>query len=237
MDRPYVVCHMLTSLDGRIDGEFFSAPECLPAVRAYGELRARFDCSATLYGRTTMLGGFADGLVGALPEGRERFPREDWRAQVEAENYIVSLDPEGTLRFNGSFIERRGRPKAHGIEALTERVSDGYLACLRRQKVSYLFAGEDRIDFPLLLRKLQERFGIARLMIAGGGQTNWSFTREGLIDELSVVIAPLADGGTHAATLFDRMDDLPPHKPAAFSLQAVERLDGDALWLRYARKE
>ena len=36
---PYVVCHMLASLDGRIDGEFFSAPETTPALNAYGKLR------------------------------------------------------------------------------------------------------------------------------------------------------------------------------------------------------
>lgn len=27
MNKPFVVCHMLASLDGKIDGEFFSAQE------------------------------------------------------------------------------------------------------------------------------------------------------------------------------------------------------------------
>lgn len=48
MNRPYVICHMLTSLDGKIDGAYMSAPECAPALTAYGNLRGVFRCQATL---------------------------------------------------------------------------------------------------------------------------------------------------------------------------------------------
>lgn len=27
IDRPYVICHILSSIDGRIDGDFFDAPQ------------------------------------------------------------------------------------------------------------------------------------------------------------------------------------------------------------------
>lgn len=57
MERPFVVCHMLTSLDGKIDGTFFGVPETVPAIKAYGELRSFYGCQATLYGTTTMLAG------------------------------------------------------------------------------------------------------------------------------------------------------------------------------------
>lgn len=38
MNRPYVVCHMLTSLDGKIDGSFFGSPETEPALAEYGNI-------------------------------------------------------------------------------------------------------------------------------------------------------------------------------------------------------
>ena len=57
MEKPFVVCHMLTSLDGKIDGAYMSTPECGPALQKYGELRGFYGCDATLYGTTTMLGG------------------------------------------------------------------------------------------------------------------------------------------------------------------------------------
>ena len=78
---------------------------------------------------------------------------------------------------------------------LTEQVSNNYLSYLRGLDILYIFAGEQQIDCKLLLHKLKTLFGIQKLMISGGGLTNWSFIQENLIDELSLVIAPVADGG------------------------------------------
>lgn len=50
MNRHCVICHMLTSVNGKIDGDFFSAPECAAALTEYASLREAFECSATLYG-------------------------------------------------------------------------------------------------------------------------------------------------------------------------------------------
>lgn len=73
-------------------------------------------------------------------------------------------------------------------------------------------------------------------MIAGGGLINWSFLKEGLIDEISLVIAPLADGSRGAASVFTKADFLPDHAPVALKLKEVEQLPGDGLWLRYLPK-
>ena len=70
-------------------------------------------------------------------------------------------------------------------------------------------------------------------MAAGGGVTNWSLLREGLVDELSLVIAPVADGSTTAASIFAQAPFLPPHGPVPFALKEAKPLEGGALWLRY----
>ena len=62
----------------------------------------------------------------------------------------------------------------------------------RNQGVSYLFAGEERLNCTLLLEKLHRLFGINKLMLAGGGIVNGSFLAENLVDELSIVIAPVS---------------------------------------------
>ena len=77
-ERPFVVCHMLASVDGKIDGDFFGADEAASAVKAYGELRGFYGCQATLYGTATMLGGYADGLVSQLPSAEKILPKEDF---------------------------------------------------------------------------------------------------------------------------------------------------------------
>ncbi len=235
MERPFVVCHMFTSLDRKIDGDFFGAQAAAPALAEYGSLRGFYGCEATLYGTTTMLGGFADGPAPALPEEDQSFPVLDYvnLSGREKGNFIVSIDPKGVLGFHSNILEKKGRPAAHIIEVLTEQVSPAYLGYLRQLGISYLFAGKGALDCGLVLRKLKKLFHIERLLIAGGGTVNWSFLQEGLIDELSLVIAPVADGGTDSVSIFERADFLPPHEPVAFRLMEAKPIAGDGLWLRY----
>lgn len=233
MNRPYVVCHMLTSLDGKIDGTYMSDPACAAAGKAYGELRKTFDCQATLYGTTTMEGSYSDGLAGQLPRGETDYGREDFIAPNKIRNFIVSLDPQGILGFSSCTIEKKSRPKAHVIEVLTEQVTNDYLGYLRARGISYVFAGKSVIDCKLLLQKLYDLFGIERLMVAGGGITNWSFVQEKLLDELSILVAPVADGSTDAVTIFEKADFFSPRSPAVFSLSKVEVIENNTLWLRY----
>ena len=236
MSRAYVICHMLASLDGKIDGAFMSAPESASAIREYARLRSEYDCCAVIYGTTTMAEGFAEGIVQELPHSGERFFQEDYIASSEVQNYIVSIDPEGVLKWESKYVEKKNRPKAHVIEVLTEQVSNDYLAYLRSFDISYLFAGKDRLDCRLLLRKLKERFGIDRVMLAGGGLANGSFLQENLIDELSLVLAPVAEPSTSATPLFAKADFLPKGTPSAFSLADVQKTAGDSLWLRYRKQ-
>lgn len=52
-ERPYTICHMLSAIDGKIAGEFFRMPELSPTSAAYGEIRAKLNCTATLCGAVT----------------------------------------------------------------------------------------------------------------------------------------------------------------------------------------
>lgn len=234
----FVVCHMLISLDGKIDGDFFGMPQTAPALKAYGELRGFYGCTATLYGTVTMLGGYADGPVSQLPVATQPLSGDD---HVEAEgramgNFIVSLDPKGELAFSSSTLAKKGRPAAHIVEVLTQQASPAYLSYLRQQGISYIFAGKEQLDCALLPQKLHALFGIDRLMVAGGGATNWSFLQENLINEVSLVVAPVVDGG-NALSSFARPHFLPPHMPMALSMLEAKPLDGGTLWLRYAAKQ
>lgn len=148
MNGMFAVCHMLASLDGKIDGAFFGAAEAAPASQAYGELRKYYGCQATLYGTTTMLGGYAGGRVNSLPAAGNPPPKEDW-INVKGRdmgNFVVSVDPKGELAFSSHISEEKGRAPAHIIEALTEQASPEYLAYLREKGVSYVFAGQETLD-------------------------------------------------------------------------------------------
>ena len=69
-------------------------------------------------------------------------------------------------------------------------------------------------------------------MLEGGGHLNGSFLRAGLIDELSVLYLPLADGTAGAPSLFDLEPD-DRKKATKMKLLSVKKLQYDVLWMRY----
>ena len=62
---------------------------------------------------------------------------------------------------------------------------------------------------------------------------NWSFIQAGFCDELSIVIAPAADGSRETQTLFMTKDNLTTDLAKGFKLLEVMPLEGSSVWLRY----
>jgi 2,5-diamino-6-(ribosylamino)-4(3H)-pyrimidinone 5'-phosphate reductase len=59
------------------------------------------------------------------------------------------------------------------------------------------------IDFADLFMRLRQEYGIERLTIQSGGMLNSVLLRKGLIDHVSIVIAPLLVGGQATPSLID----------------------------------
>ena len=226
MARPRVICHMMTSIDGRIvtDGWPMS-PE---GRKQYELLHATYEPDGWLCGRVTMELHFASGVRPDADVVREYHgpPRDDFVAPGEHDSYAFALDSHGRLVWESGEIEGD-----HVVAILTTRVSDEYLATLRARGVSYLLAGSPDLDLPLALDKIGERFGVRTLMLEGGGGINGSMLRAGLVDEVSVLVAPVVDGRVGTAALFDV--EGANVAPRRLKLQSVEQRADDVLWLRY----
>ena len=136
------------------------------------------------------------------------------------------MDTHGRLAWDTSDIDGD-----HVVAILAERVSDEYLAFLRQRGVSYLLAGAREVDLSLALEKIAARFGVETLMLEGGGKINASMLRDGLVDEVSVLVAPLVDGRTGTPALFDV--DQAHVAPQRLELESVEKRADGVLWLRY----
>lgn len=88
------------------------------------------------------------------------------------------------------------------------------------------------IYFSLAMEKLWEKFGIERLMLAAAADQS-TLLEEGLIDELSLVIAPVSENSSHAVSLFEPFDSDGAAYPVSYRLIEAKPTDGDGLWLRY----
>lgn len=238
MERPHIICHMMVALDGKIIGDYMATEIADIMNSEYDRIHDEFLADAWMCGRVTMDDNFTFYEKPELLQQTEQIPHEDYVAQKDIGSYVVAVDPAGRLGWKENNIHGYAkRPPAHIIEALTDRVSDAYLAYLRNLGISYVFAGDDHIDCELLVSKLKTLFSINRLLLEGGGYLNGSFMNAGLIDELSLVVAPIADGDSHTVTLFEKADHLEKGVPMEFALMSVDRLGESGLWLQYKTKK
>ncbi|PFK43156.1 hypothetical protein COJ23_25270 [Priestia megaterium] len=171
-------------------------------------------------------------------ENISTIPRTDYVDNKDAKTYVVAVDPSGKLGWTKNYISQ-GRENSSGdhiVEVLTEQVSDAYLAHLQKLGISYIFGGTESLNFTVVVEKLKNLFSIERLIIEGGGVLNGSFLNKGLIDELSLVFVPIADGASNSMTLFETGNYLKRPQPVNFFLKGVQKLDDGGLWLRYVTK-
>jgi riboflavin biosynthesis pyrimidine reductase len=99
--------------------------------------------------------------------------------------------------------------------------------------VSYLICGKREIDLPRAMDKLARGFKLKKLMAQGGGKFNGSMLKAGLIDEISHIKVPVADGGMGVSSFFDIPGAAPKKAAAALRLMSHKTLPGGVTWDRY----
>ncbi len=223
MERPFVYINMAMTVDGKITS----------AGREQPRLTTRHDRA-----RMDQLRAEADALVVGARTVRSDDPNLHVRGQ-QARAYRRSLGKHtGLLKIivtAGSGVDLEGRFFSDSddgglIVATVEGAPSERLRAFEERAEVWLL-GKQRVDLKLLLNRLADR-GVERLLIEGGGELNWEFLRDDLVDELYVTIAPRLLGGREAPTLLEG---------SGFSMGDQRRLrlleldrQGDELYCRYA---
>ena len=233
LERPNVLCHMMQSLDGKVTGTFLASPAAAPAAEVYYTLNRTLRGQAFACGRVTMEESFTRGFYPDLTafDGAD-FGIDDFVSPEKGDYFAVAFDTHGRLGWQAACLkdEDPGYDGAHVIEVLCETVDPRYPAYLRHIGVSYIFAGVEELDLPLALHKLKTVFKINNLLLEGGSILNGSFLREGAIDALSLVTAPVVVGA-EGKSLFDGVF------ASSFTPFETKLYENGVLWAYYARAE
>ncbi|MGA2785629.1 MAG: 2,5-diamino-6-(ribosylamino)-4(3H)-pyrimidinone 5'-phosphate reductase [Candidatus Bathyarchaeia archaeon] len=88
------------------------------------------------------------------------------------------------------------------IIAVTKNAPRKRVEALKRAGARILRTGNSQINLLTLLTRLY-RLGIKRILLEGGGNLNWSMISNGLVDNITVTVAPMIIGGSHATTLVE----------------------------------
>lgn len=226
--KPYVICHMMSSIDGHALTDGWDREFKKNAGELYEDLAKTFEFDAWICGRVTMQ-EIAHGDDYPRGLAKAPIPREAYFADRNAETYAVSIDPHGKVAWRSN--QALG---SHVIEVLTESVSDDYLAYLQSIQVSYLFAGKTTIDLNSVIDTLARELNRTRLIVEGGPHVSGAFVNAGLVDEVSVLLLPLIDGrGAHPASFEIAEDNW--QQPTYLKLASAHVQDGGGVWLRYRR--
>jgi 2,5-diamino-6-(ribosylamino)-4(3H)-pyrimidinone 5'-phosphate reductase len=224
--RPYIICHMVSSVDGKIDG---AALKGLTPAGEYEITGAELNGDAWICGRTTMQQHFAEPEP-FVPTSHSSAGPQPVHVARRAKSYAVAVDTMGKLRWSSGDVEGD-----HLICVLSERVPTDYLAMLRKARVSYIVSGESAVDLVQAVNLLAEHFGIRRLLLEGGGHINGAFLEADLVDELSLLIAPGIDGRHDIPAVFDGVSP-ERGKAVPLRLKSVERRESDTVWIQYERQ-
>ena len=233
MNRPHIICHMVTSIDGKVTGEFLSRPECEKATDIYYELNREYNkngANGFVCGRVTMESSFTGGWYPDLTRYEPVENKDDYIPDNLSGFYAVSFDPKGKLGWKSNKIidEDPGYGDAQIIEVLTEQADSRYLAYLQSMEIPYIFAGKNKIDVKIALEKLKALMDINCLLLEGGSIVNGYFQRADVIDELSLVVAPIiADSDDKPLFMDSTLSE--------FKLKEIKQYD-DVVWMNYIRK-
>jgi riboflavin biosynthesis pyrimidine reductase len=215
---------MLGSVDGKIKQNIWGLRD---HHKYFEEPASKIKADAWLVGRVTMQ-EFSSKKPLQPGKRRANMPKQDFVAPKQSKTFAVVIDPSGKCTWDSNMVSTE-----QVIEVLTEKVSGRYLQHLQEKNVSYIFGGEKSLDLDLVLRKLYRLFGIKTIRIDGGGHVNGSFLSAGLIDEFSLVLAPIADGTIGAPTVFEAGKGYEGRKATRFKLKSVKKIFDDFLWIRY----
>lgn len=228
-ERPRVICHMMSSLDGGLHPSRYTES----AVGSKKEWDAAYEAVHEMLGGNAWLVGRV--TMAEMSKGEPHPPRE--LADVErpihiarrdAERYAVAVDQSGKLHFR--------KPDINGDEVIVflgNGVSDEHLAELAGDGISYVVADGPEIDLAQSLETVRHEFGIERLLLEGGGGINGSFFAAGLVDELSLLVAPALVGRVGEQG-FVAFGDEGLKGKVQLSLIGFEPLEHELLHLRYA---
>ncbi|MGL3234381.1 dihydrofolate reductase family protein [Pseudomonas aeruginosa] len=226
MQKPYVICHMMTSVDGKIDIRDWKLPGAPGReLDVYDRTAESFGAKVYIFGRATISENGIAKLGKIVGCGNPTIARVNYISSLDDE-YFVVLDGRGSLIWESSRVDGRSV-----LVLLLENVSDFYLAHLRELGVSYIFVGRESVDLEFAVKELAREIGAKKIVLGGGGLINGAFNDAGLIDELSLLVYPVVDGRAGLPSVFDSVINFSLSR--RLILNGVEFLEDDVVWLRY----
>jgi 2,5-diamino-6-(ribosylamino)-4(3H)-pyrimidinone 5'-phosphate reductase len=221
-ERPWVICYLAVSLDGRLDG--FE-----PDLERYYGIAARFGEDAVLSGSETAVTAI-ERYAGSENE-RDRGPAPAPAPPDDPRPLIAIVDGRGRV-LRWSVFQEAGY-WGRFVALVASGVPETHRAYLASRNVDVLECGTDRVDLALALRRLAQEYGVRRVRVDAGGRLNGALLRAGLVDEVHLLVCPVLAGGVSPRAAFVADDLAPGEEGLRLERTGVEAFDDGTVLLSY----
>jgi len=191
MDRPYVHINVAATADGKID-TFQRRGATISSARDKERVdKLRAEADAVMVGGRTLHDEDPKLTIKSEALRNERLAR-----RLPANPAKVSVSPRLELKPDSNFLNAGPARIILFTTALTDETQ---LDMLRSHGAEVFIHQEKRVNLNSMLETLKD-IGINRLMVEGGATLNFELLRLGLVDELTIFVAPMIFGGEKAPT-------------------------------------
>jgi 2,5-diamino-6-(ribosylamino)-4(3H)-pyrimidinone 5'-phosphate reductase len=208
--RPYVILSAAMSIDGKIATRTrqskLSSKKDLARVH---KLRSNVD--AILVGKNTV---FADD------------PLLTVRYVTGEKPVRIILDSRASIPSTSKIVKTAR--KICTLVIVSQRAPKKRIAGLEDKGVNVIICGRNTINLKELLGILRKK-GINKILLEGGGITNWYFLKERLVDEIIVTIAPFVLGGKEAVSLVEGFGFDKISKSLSFKLKKIDKMKNEVV--------
>lgn len=229
--RPQIICHMLSSIDGRLDTDYYSLPhddkDINEVMNSYFTISDNYQADAILIGRKTVQKHSFQETYQHTGSTTNDF--EPFIGLRDSSRLTIVVDPMGKILYTDNQMDGENI-----VTILGKGVSHDYTVALRAMGISYVFAGEDGNDIVSAMETLYEAFGMKKILLEGGGIINGAFLEAQLIDEMSLMIYPGIDGQSKRPSIFEYLGEI--NKPAngqTLEFVSTEVLNDGIVYVNY----
>jgi 2,5-diamino-6-(ribosylamino)-4(3H)-pyrimidinone 5'-phosphate reductase len=144
--------------------------------------------------------------VDAIMVGKQTILKDDPKLHIKYHKhkgyYRIVLDSNLTIPLDSNVITYK--PDIYPtIICTTENIPLDKIKKYELKKIRIIKSGKGKRVDLLNLMPLLVKEGIKSILLEGGGNINWSFIRNNLVDEINLTIAPWIVGGKEAISLVE----------------------------------
>ncbi len=194
---PYVVIHNQISLDGSSSlNDFTFNPELF-----YG-LAGCYEADIFLVGSNTAKTGVEIFLDSVPIEEKSDMVKPTLGPDDKRALWVIP-DTRGVLQ-GLLHVYRRSEHCKDVLILVSKTTPQAYLDYLAAREFRYIEAGEDHVDLTRMMHIFAQQFQAKRVLTDSGGTLTSLLLEQGLVDEISIVIAPTL-AGKNGVNLFQQL--------------------------------